>query len=469
MSLSDDEVFDALVRILGPSGVIVQSADTRYTRDWSGDNVGAPRLIVRPSSTEQVSRVMTLAAAHDLVVVPQGGNTGLVAGGIPSDAGDEIVLSLELMNEIGVLDAQNYSLAVQAGCVVETVRAHVASHGFLFPLALGSQGSCQVGGTIATNAGGLNVLRYGMMRDLVLGLEVVLPDGCIWNGMKALRKDNAGYDLKQYFIGSEGTLGIVTGAVLKLFPSPTQVETALIALGSLSAVVALYGGARRELSDLLSAFELLTMDCIAYSGQANPLADEAPFYVLLEASASGLVPLGNLVERFLSGLLEAGGIENAVIASSGAQASSFWKIREQMIEAQLRQGRHLRTDVSVPISSIEAFISGASRLIAEISPDVVVLAYGHVGDGNFHFNVVPPGGMDESAKISVLHQCEEAIFEEVDRVNGSISAEHGIGRIKRDAFLARVSQDHRRILEHVKRAFDPGWLLSPGRILEHPP
>ncbi|MEJ6781072.1 FAD-binding oxidoreductase [Aminobacter sp. Piv2-1] len=456
--------------IVGNSGLVMASEGLgRYCRDWSGDIVGIPLLVVRPRGVEQVSRIVAFCAANELKLVPQGGHTGLVGGGTPTDRGDEIILSLELMNEIGALDEHNFSLEVQAGCILENVRAHVADRGFVFPLALGSQGSCQIGGAIATNAGGLNVLRYGMMRELVLGLEVVLPDGRIWNGLKALRKDNTGYDFKQVILGSEGTLGVVTAATLKLFPQPTQIETAFVSLHSLEAVIDLYGLARRRLSDLLSAFELLTQEGVEISGQANPLGEPAPIYVLIEVSASGPVDVRSLLESFLEESMGSGLIADAALATSTAQAASFWKIREEVIEAQLRRGRHLRTDVSMPISAIPAFIRIAGDVIGKISSDAIVLAYGHVGDGNLHFNVVPPAYLDEGAKVAFLHECEEAIFAVVDELDGSISAEHGIGRLKREAFLKRISPVHADLLQALRTAFDPAGTLSPGRMLKEMP
>lgn len=452
--------------IVGPAGLVEEAAAPRYSRDWSGDHAGAPRLVLRPADTAQVSAVVAFCADRRLRLTPQGGQTGLVGGALPSPDGEEIVLSLERMNRVRDFDAANFSLAVEAGCVLETVREFAARRGFIFPLALGSQGSCQIGGAVATNAGGLNVLRYGMMRDLVLGLEVVLPDGRVWDGLKILRKDNAGYDLKQIFLGSEGTLGVVTAAALKLFPQPTQVETAMLALASPSDVVSLYGAARRDLCDLLSAFELMTRDSVAFSGSADPLAGAGPVYVLLEASACGLLDLRGLVETFLARAMESGAVIDGAVATGGAQAAAFWRIREQIIEAQRRRGRHLRTDVSTPISAIPQFLEEATAAVRSISSDAVILAYGHVGDGNLHFNLVPPAGLAEPATIDLLHRCEEAIFSVVDRLRGSISAEHGVGRLKREAFLKRVSPAHADLLRRIKNSFDPRGLLNEGRILE---
>ncbi|MBN9062017.1 MAG: FAD-binding oxidoreductase [Rhizobiales bacterium] len=467
MNPSDDDLLSAVSRLVGPGGVLLAADDlARYGREWSGDNVGAPRLVVRPRTVEEVSAIVTFCAGHGVRMTPQGGHTGLVGGALPSPQGDEVVLSLELMNGVREFDQANFSITVEAGCVLEQVRNIAAEKGFVFPLALGSQGSCQIGGAVATNAGGLNVLRYGMMRDLVLGLEAVLPDGGIWRGLKKLRKDNTGYDLKQLLLGSEGTLGIVTAACLKLFPAPTQVETAFLALDSVSDVVSLFDAARRDLSDLLSAFELLTREGLDFSGRPDPLEKPARVYVLLEASASGILDLRSLLHAFLERATERGMIADGVVAASSAQAASFWRIREEIIEAQRRGGRHLRTDVSVPISAIPLFMDKATAAVASVSADATVLSYGHVGDGNLHFNVVPPRGLADAAAIDFLHRCELAIFAVVDAVNGSISAEHGVGRLKREAFLSRLSPVHADILRRIKREFDPAGVMNSGRVLE---
>jgi len=468
---ADLDDFEAL---LGPGGV-VRDVDpgSRYVRDWSGDHHGRPLAVLRPRTTEEVAAIVRHCVARHLPIVPQGGHTGLVAGAVPSARGDEVVVSLERMDRIRAIDRGNFSMVAEAGCVLETVHRAAEAADRYFPLALGAQGSCQIGGNVATNAGGLNVLRYGMTRDLVLGLEVVLPDGRVWDGLGTLRKDNTGYDLKQLFLGAEGTLGIVTAAVLKLFPRPTQVETAFLAVPSTAAAMALYAAARTGLSDLLSAFELLQrrgveLSLEAMPGLRDPLASAAPVYVLMEASASGLVDLRDLVERFLAGAADDGLVVDGALAASSAQAAEFWRIREGMIEAQVRRGRHLRTDVSIPISSLARFMDEAAAALERIAPDAIALGYGHVGDGNVHLNVVPPPGLAPAAVLALLERCEDAIFDVVDALGGSISAEHGIGRIKRSAFLKRVSETELDLLQRIKTALDPAGLMNPGRILPDP-
>ena len=461
---------DRLREVLGAAAVISETdAMARYCRDWSGDLTGRPLAVVRPPDTRSVAAVMTLCRDHAVAVVPQGGHTGLVGGATPSSAGDELVVSLERMDRVRSADPVNFSMVVEAGCVLEVVHSAAEQHDLIFPLSLGAQGSCQIGGNVATNAGGVNVLRYGMARDLVLGLEVVLPDGRIWDGLKGLRKDNTGYDLKQLFIGSEGTLGIITAAALKLFPRPNQVQTAVLGLASVEAALRLYAAARRDLSDLLTAFELLPRSCIELTlaelpALRDPLSTPCAVAVLMEASASGLVDLVALVERFLTAQMEAGEVLDGTVAMSRAQAHEFWAVREGLVEAQHKRGRHLRTDVSVPISALAAFVAEADRAMAEHLPAATPVVYGHVGDGNLHYNVLPPSGLMGAALEGALHRAEELIFAAVDRFGGSISAEHGIGVVKRAPFEQRLGAVDRDLLRAIRLALDPAGRMSPGRM-----
>jgi FAD/FMN-containing dehydrogenase len=462
---------DGLTGLLEDEATVVPVADrARYLMDWSRDLTGSARTVIRPRSAGEVAHVVQECVARGFPIVPQGGHTGLVGGATPSGDGTEVVISLERLNAIREIDAMNFSMIVEAGCVLENIHAAAAAADCLFPLQLGAQGSCQIGGNVASNAGGINVVRYGMTRDLVLGLEVVLPDGRIWNGLRKLRKNNTGYDLKQLILGSEGTLGIVTAACLKLFPKPNQIETAFLAVESPKAAVALFGRARRDLSDLLSAFELLPRRGIELSldampGLRDPLGTPSPYYVLMETSASGLVDLKSMVERFLDVAMATDLVSDGTMAASLGQAAEFWRIREGIIEAQARRGRHLRTDVSVPISSITVFLEAAHADLQRLEPDVLPLAYGHLGDGNIHFNVIPPATLSESEKTALLHRCESIIFEIVGRLGGSISAEHGIGRVKRDAFLSRSTALEIGLLRGIKNVFDPPGLMNPGRML----
>lgn len=443
----------------------------RYTTDWSRDLSGTAKVVVRPRTTADVAAIVRHCAQQGLPVVPQGGHTGLVGGATPSEDGTEVIVSLERLNRVREIDPLNFTMTVEAGCILDAVQAAAATADCLFPLRIGAQGSCQIGGNIATNAGGINVVRYGMMRDLILGLEVVMPDGQVWNGLRKLRKNNTGYDLKHLFLGSEGTLGIVTAACLKLFPKPRQVETAFLAVASPLDAVRLFGRARRDLCDLLSAFELMPrhgieLSLAAVPGQRDPLGSASPYYVLMEASASGLVDVRALVERFLEGAVEEALILDGTLAASSAQAAAFWQLREGIIEAQARQGRHLRTDVSIPISRIARFLEDTHAALARAEPAAVPLAYGHLGDGNIHFNVLPPPGLTEADRVAMLYRCEAAIFAEVDAAEGSISAEHGIGSVKRGAFLARTPAMDIDLMRRIKSAIDPSGTMSPGRILD---
>ncbi|CAM5774154.1 oxidoreductase [Labrys miyagiensis] len=443
----------------------------RYLTDWPRDAHGRARAILRPRNVEEVAAIVRLCAAEGIPVVPQGGHTGLVEGAVPSGEGREVIVSLERLNRIRDVDAINFSMTVEAGCILANLHAVAAGHDRLFPLSLGAQGSCQIGGNIATNAGGINVLRYGMTRNLVLGVEVVLPDGRIWNGLRKLHKNNTGYDLKQLFIGSEGTLGIVTAVSLRLFPKPTQVETAFLAVESPAAAVELYGLARRDLSDLLSAFEIIPRFGLELAQEAtpdlrDPLTTSASHYVLMEASASGLVDLATLMQLFLEGAMEAGHVLDGTIAANTAQARLLWRFREDLVEGQAKRGRHLRTDVSVPISSIADFLARTDAALAAAEPNAIPVAYGHVGDGNIHYNVLPPPDMAEADKPAFLKRCEKAIYACLAEFGGSISAEHGIGRAKLSSYLKGLSPVEKALTEGVKRQFDPEGIMSPGRLFE---
>jgi FAD/FMN-containing dehydrogenase len=465
-------LLDSLCDILGPAGLLDPTSGLdRYTQDVSHEREGRPVAVVRPQSTAEVAAVMRLCHAQGVPVVPQGGHTGLVLGGVPSGEGTELVISLERMNRIRSIDPMNFSMVVEAGCVLQAVHEAVEAADRFFPLSLGARGSCQIGGNIATNAGGINVLRWGMMRDLVLGLEMVLPDGQIWNGLRALRKDNTGYALKQLFIGAEGTLGVVTAACLKLFPSQTQVETAFLALPSVEAAMALFVAARRDLSDMLSAFELLPRACLELTLRhtpdlRDPLDKPAPVYVLLEASASGLVPLRDMVEQFLGTAMGDGGVLDGVLAESRAQARDLWRYREDLVEAHFKEApMHLRTDIAVPISSITAFIAAADAAVAEAMPEMRPITFGHVGDGTVHYNVLPPHGLAPEVALKLSKQCEAVVFAVADRFGGSISAEHGIGRAKREAFLKRLPDLDAGLMQMIKHGIDPAGLMAPGRVL----
>ncbi|WP_064710157.1 FAD-binding oxidoreductase [Rhizobium bangladeshense] len=440
----------------------------RYSRDWSGEHYGRPLAVARPRSADELSKLMAFCHAQQIHVVPQGGLTGLVGAAVASYPGGEVVVSLERMNKVRSVNPIDFAMVVEAGCILEDAKRNAEAADCILPITFGAQGTCRIGGNVSTNAGGFNVLRYGMTRDLVLGLEVVLSDGRIWNGLRTLRKDNRGYDLKQLFIGSEGTLGIVTAAALKVFPKPEQVETALVGLPSIDAAMQLYARARRQCSDLLTAFELILRGGIEIAINSrddlpDPLSEAYPVYVLIEASAAGRVDLRALLEGFLADASDI--VLDGVIASSKAQSDKLWLLREMMVEAQGRGGRYLRTDVSVSISSLAAFVTDTLEALSAKYPEAIAVTYGHVGDGNIHLNIVPPVGMPADRYDDLFHATEEVIFDVTDKHGGSISAEHGIGRVKQTAFLKRADPLTLELSRRIKDAFDPKHLLSEGRIL----
>ncbi len=440
-----------------------------YARDRTGAYVGQPFAVARPRSATELASVMARCGELRLGVVPQGGLTGLVGAGVSGDVEPEVVVILDRMAAVRAVDPVGYAITVEAGCVLETAKQAAEAQDCLLPITFGAQGSARIGGNVATNAGGFNVLRYGMTRDLVLGLEVVLPDGRIWDGLRTLRKDNRGYDLKQLFIGAEGTLGIVTAAALKLFPKPTQVETAWLGVASVADAMALFARARRSCSDLLSAFELITRDGLELAlahrdGLADPLGQPCPVYVLLEVAACGAVDLRHVLESCLEDAGEL--LLDGTLAASRAQADRLWSCREAMVEAQSRHGPYYRTDVSVPIASIASFLEAALAELAASLPEGKPVAYGHVGDGNIHLNVVPPADWDLARRQALFRQAEEVIFTTLDRFGGSISAEHGIGRSKKRAFLERVDPVTLDLFKKLKNAIDPTHQLSAGRIFD---
>lgn len=464
----------SLSAALGNDVVLVEPEEMlRFCRDWHGDVTSGAIAVLRPRSTQDVCAAVKLCRELGISIVPQGGNTGLVLGGIPDQPDTQVLLSLERMNSVRRIDADDFSAVVEAGCVLSEVKDRIAEKGMFFPLALGAQGSCRIGGNVATNAGGINVLRYGMTRELVLGLEVVLPDGTVFNGLSTLRKDNRGIDLKQLFIGSEGTLGIITAVSLKLTPLPDQIETALLGLNSLGDVMSLYRRARRECCDLMSAFEFMPPLAFTLAKEAipdlpMPMGVDYPAYVLMEISGSGLIDIGDLMQRFLAGVMEDGLVVDGVIAASEAQTRNLWKIREGMNEGQAKRGQHMRTDISVPLSRLADFVEEAEKAVSEALQTCVSVSYGHVGDGNVHLNVLPPQGSTKDEAAAMIYQAKTVVNAVVDRFSGSISAEHGIGRLKRADFEERLEPAHRNLLAALKRAIDPSMVMNPGCQLNFP-
>ena len=464
----------ALERIkaaVGPRGWIADSVEqepylVEARRLWRG----ATRLVVRPASTEEVAAVVRICAEAKLAIVPQGGNTGLVGGGVPPEDGRNIVLALGRMNRIRAVDPVNFTMTVEAGCILAHLHDAAAEVDRLFPLSLGAEGSCQIGGNLSTTAGGIAVLRYGNTRELTLGLEVVLPDGRIWDGLRGLRKDNTGYDLKQLFIGGEGTLGIITAATVKLFPKPREIETAFLGLGRVEDVMALFARARAATADQLTAFELipraaLEMALVHIPGTIDPLANPHPWYVLLEMGSSETQSgLRSLLERLLETALDGDLVADGVIAESGTQAKQLWQIREAIVEAQLYSGS-IKHDVSVPVSRVADFIISATAGVTERLSGIRPMAFGHVGDGNIHFNLTQPEGADTTAYLARWQEFNDIVHGVVRRLHGSISAEHGVGRLKRDEITHYKPPIEIELMRRVKRALDPDNIMNPGKLV----
>jgi FAD/FMN-containing dehydrogenase len=431
---------------------------------------GRAAMVLRPRSTAEVAAILAIADATGTAIVPQSGNTGLVGGQIASASGHEVVLVLDRMAAIRDIDTLNDTMTVEAGVTLAAVQQQALAVDRLFPLSLASEGSCRVGGVLATNAGGVAVLTYGNARNLCLGLEVVLADGRVWSGLNRLRKDNTGYDLKQLFIGSEGTLGIITAAVLRLFPAIRDRATAFAALATPDAALALFTLARDRAASRLTAFELIPrigLDfTIRHAGCRDPLAAPAPWYVLIELTdqaSSGT--LEDSLAAILEQAVERGLVGDAAIAASAAQINDFWRIRESLSEVQKHEGASIKHDVSVPLSNIARFIDDATAAVLAIAPLSRPVPFGHLGDGNIHFNVSQPAGADRSRFLGHADQITACIYEVVQALDGSISAEHGIGQMKR-ALMPRIkSPVELAMMRAVKQALDPKGLLNPGKLL----
>ncbi len=463
-----DAALDAIRAAVGAKGVINREDAAPFLSEWRGRWPGEAALIVCPASTQEVAAVVKICAAHDVAITPQGGNTGLVGGQIPF--GDEILLSLKRMRGIRDIEPLNNTMTVDAGLTLAEAQGAAQEAGRLFPLSIGSEGSCQIGGVISTNAGGVNVLRYGNTRELVLGLEAVLPSGDIWNGLKRLRKDNTGYDIKQLLIGGEGTLGIVTAAVLKLFPLPQEKVTVCAGVSSAADAVALLSHAQGATGGAATSFELMARICLDLAlkhiaGTRDPLSKPHPFYVLMEFSSGRKSGLRPAVEDMLAGALEAGMIADAVIAESEAQTQGLWRIRHSISEAINGEGLGARHDVSVATSDIPVFLEKAGAAVARIAPGARVVAFGHIGDGNVHYDVVGPEGADPHHLDDKRAAIETAVYDVIGAFDGSISAEHGVGRHRRDSLAKRKSAVELEMMRAIKSALDPKGLMNPGKML----
>ena len=458
--------------IVGAEGLVAEGAAAEpYLTDQRHLYQGRALAIVRPRSVAQVAQVLALCNAARVGVVPHGGNTSYCGGATPDTSGRQVVLALARLNRIRSVDAQNDSLVAEAGCLLAQVQQAAASAGRLFPLSLGSQGSCQIGGNLSTNAGGTSVLRYGMMRDLVLGLEVVLADGRVLEALGGLRKDNTGYDLKSLFLGAEGTLGVITAATLKLFPEVRACATALVAVADVASAVTLLGRLRAASSERVSSFELMPRLALELSarhiaGVRDPFAQAHPWYVLCElSSARAGDALDAVLEETLGAALAQGEIEDAVIAGGAREREDFWRLRENIPAAQSREGASLKHDISLPVSQLARFVAQAGAWLEAHVPEGRLIAYGHLGDGNLHFNVsaraadAGPGLLGRAAEV------RRAVHDLVREFGGSFSAEHGIGQLKVEELERYTSPVELALMHTIKTALDPHGIMNPGKVL----
>lgn len=473
--MTDTDFLQQVAAIVGPTNVLTDPADmTPYLQDWRGRYTGSACCIVRPGDTDEVSRILTLCMAQDRPIVPQAGNTGLCGGAIASKAGDAVVVNVSRMNRVREIDAVNGTMIVDAGCILQLVRDAADAENLLFPMLLGSVGSWEVGGLISTNAGGTGVLRYGNMRELVLGLEVVLPDGRIWNGLRALRKDNTGYDLKQMFIGAEGTLGIVTAAVLKLFPRVSASVSAMVALPSVADAITLLRELRARLGNRVEAFEILSGPQLAIVLKhmpqiRNPIAGDAPFYVMIEiADSHSQQDLVNALEDVLGAALEQGSITDATIAPDLAKAHAIWELRHNISESNKREGFTVSNDTSVPISRQADFVARVTEQAKAAFPEAHVCFAGHIGDGNIHAIVVFPRSLYNTPEEfeAGASLANTIVHDESVALGGSISAEHGIGQMHLDHLPRYTAPVELDLMRTIKRALDPKWLMNPGKVIK---
>jgi D-lactate dehydrogenase (cytochrome) len=460
-----------LAAIVGAAHVLTDTAETTpYATDWRKRWFGKALAVVKPATTDEVARVVRLCGETRTAIVPQGGNTGLCGGATPDGSGRQIVLNLSRMNRVRAIDTVNNTLTAEAGCVLASLQEAADEAGRLFPLSLAAEGGCEIGGNLSTNAGGVQVLRYGNTRDLTLGLEVVLPSGVIWDGLRGLRKDNTGYDLKQLFIGAEGTLGVITAAVLKLYPKPRAQATAFAALGSVPDALRLLTHMQSRAGDRLTAFELMSDFCVRLARKhfprlPAPLAAAYPQYVLLELSDTQGEGMGVLLENALGEAIEEGIALDATIATSGAQVRQLWQLRENMSDAQALEGPNVKHDISIPISRIAEFVAACDARLARAFPGIRMVTFGHVGDGNLHYNAAHPDGGDPAAFLARAGEINRIVHDTVAEHGGSISAEHGLGQYKRGEILRYKSAVEMDLMRAVKQAIDPLGIMNPGKVL----
>ena len=460
-----------LSAIVGEKYVLHADTDMQpYEREWRGIYHGKALLVVRPANTQEVSALLCYANTHHLRIIPQGGNTGLVGGNSPDEKGQDIVLSLTRLNSIREVDVLSDTMTVEAGVTLLTAQEAAEKAGRLFPLSLASEGSCTIGGNLGTNAGGTAVLAYGNARDLVLGLEVVLADGRIWNGLGKLRKDNTGYDLKHLFIGSEGTLGIITAIVLKLFPKPDHIATVYCGLETPKAALDLLALAKQRMGPSVTTFELLPRlgiyMSVTHMGGREPLAQEHPWYVLMELSSASDPHLQERCENLLGDALEQTIITDATMATTLEHRNAFWRLREMLPEAQGFEGGSIKHDFSVPLSDVPRFIETVNKELLDWMPDCRPMPFGHLGDGNLHYNITQPVGMDKKTFMDRREEAHAIVYKHVKAVNGSVSAEHGVGRLKKHLLPEVKDPVGLELMRMLKKSFDPNCILNPGRVVD---
>jgi FAD/FMN-containing dehydrogenase len=469
--MADSAVLAAIRAVVGERGLLTGSDTAAYIEDWRKLYRGRTPAVVRPGSTDELARVARLCAEARVPIVPQGGNTSMVGGATPSESGDEFVLSTMRLTRIRDIDPLDLTMTLEAGVTLKAAQDAAANAGCLLPLSISSEGSAQIGGVLATNAGGNNTVRYGNARDMVLGLEVVLADGTVWNGLRRLRKDNTGYCLRQLFVGSEGTLGIITAAVLKLAPLPREICVALCAVPSPDAALALFGRFQSHDPAAISAFELMSRLGTEFvlrhiEGAVLPLAAPSPFYVLVElATPRPDAGLRTTLERVLEAAFAEGVVSDAVIAESETQRTAVWRLREEHSEAQKREGASVKNDVSVPVSKVPEFIRDATKACEALIPGIRAVPFGHIGDGNIHFNLEQPVGADPTWFLTQDHAIMDTVNDVVRAFDGSFSAEHGIGRLKPYMMTDWRGGAELSLMQRIKRALDPQGILNPGKVL----
>lgn len=469
---SSISLIEALRARLGPAGVLTEPSDTApYCEDWRRLYRGRTPAVLRPATTQEVAEAVRLCVAAGVPIVPQGGNTSMVGGAAVSEDGSEIVLSLSRMNRVRAIDPVDMTMEIEAGVPLKAAQETAEKAGCLLPLSISSEGSAQIGGVLATNAGGNNTVRYGNARDLVLGLEVVLPDGQVWNGLRRLHKDNTGYCLRQLFVGSEGTLGIITAAVLKLYPRSRETAVALCAVPSPEAALELFNRLQQHDAAAIQAFEYMSglgVELVLQNipGATLPLEQPAHAYVLIElATPREGADLRGALETVLGAAMEASLVADAVIAESGAQRAALWRLREEHSEAQKRAGASVKNDVSVPVSKVPELIRRSTEICERLVPGIRCVPFGHLGDGNIHVNLVQPEGADPVAFLARDHELMDAVNAVVRELDGSFSAEHGIGRLKPYMMPEWRGGAELDLMRRIKAALDPQGILNPGKVL----